>query len=191
MSDILVWGDIENFGLDERRDPIIEIGFQITDLDLNTLAKKSWLCWGYDHMIRFGALKRDAEGGDEDSQFILNMHTENDLFDVAQTEGWDLTLVESEAVQWLQDHGVVSHREPLCGSSVSFDRRMMNFQMPTLNEYLHYRIIDCSTLKELCRRYNKRVYENIPPKEEHHRVDPDLTETIEEFKFYRDEFLSW
>lgn len=186
MSNILVWTDIETFGLDPAVHPVLEIGFQITDLELNTLAKNNWLFWVngiYD--TAFKKCKNDSD------QFVYKTHTKNNLFDEARSLGGYPYSVEETIIDWLEQQKVPKGSQPLCGSSVHFDRSFLKEQFPQINNYFHYRIIDNSTLKELCRRYNKRLYENLPQKTETHRVLPDLEETIQEFKFYRDEFLLW
>lgn len=186
MSDVLLWTDLETFGLDREADPILELGIHITDLELNTIAEQYWLVW--ENGISDAAYKRVSL---EASQYIFNMHTQNGLFDEARAMGMSPIEVEKRAIEWLQNQGIEPGKEPVCGSSVRFDREMLGSQMWKLNDFFHYRIIDTSSIKELCRRYNKRVYEHLPPKTEQHRVEPDLNETIEEFEFYRDNFLYW
>lgn len=187
--DILVWGDVETFGLNAATDFILELGLRITDLNLNTLAHKEWLIWEegiYDY--RYKQLVKDAEAKEENALWVLDTHTHSNLFNDARS-GQTPISAEREAIQWLAENHATG--QPFCGSSVRLDRNMLDMQMPELNETFHYRIIDTSTLKELCRRYNKRVWEHVLGKNEEHRVKPDIEESIEEFRFYRDNFLFW
>lgn len=193
MDNFLPWVDIETFGLDENTDLIIELGITITDLDLNYMSRASWLIWSPEHDLRLNQLTVAAKADDEDAQYVLNMHTKNGLLEEARKNGQFMHNVEQDAVEWLKggqndpDYSGL----PVCGSSVGFDKTFLRRWMPNLLDAFHYRVIDNSTLKELCRRYNPGIYSKLPSKTEQHRVNPDLDETIQEFKFYRDEFLVW
>jgi oligoribonuclease len=190
-SDLFAWLDIETFGLDAD-DPILEFGIKITNLDLETVVEASWLVWDKPlHSLRLKRLERYAEDPADSTgaEYVLNMHTKNNLFDDAFENGIPTSQVDTEIAQFLRNSEVTGL--PICGSSVSTDKTWMGYWLPEALSCFHYRIVDCSTLKEVCRRYNKRVYENLPPKAEEHRVMPDLTDTIREFRFYRDEFLLW
>lgn len=187
-EELMSWVDTETFGLNASQDPIIELGIQITDIHLNTIAKKSWLVWTPRHEVRLNKMRAFLHE-DQTEKYVYDMHTKNGLFKVAKGSGYSLGTVDHQAHAWLTRNGWDGL--PMCGSSVNFDRNMMLEQLPKAVSAFHYRIIDNSTIKELCKRYNPSVYEACPPKKEEHRVMPDLKETIEEFKFYRDEFLIW
>ena len=187
--DLMPWVDVETFGLNQATDLIIEVGIKVTDLALNTVAENAWLCWGPYHKQRHSRLKIDAENGNDDAKYVWDMHNKSGLFAEAPEEGSELFKVEDAIVDWLEDNGF--RGLPMCGSSVGFDQRFLRSYMPAVVDTFHYRVIDNSSIKELCRRYNPEVYKKLPAKTEQHRVTPDLAETVEEFRFYRDEFLIW
>lgn len=188
QDEALLWADIETFGLDATRDPIIEIGFILTNLDLEVIAEPFIsTIWGTVHERRYAVMA----GNSPVDAFVFKMHTENGLFEEAAETNNSSSTVEKAAIAWLEKHGAVGM--PLAGSSVHFDQRNLLHQMPTLMEKIHYRIIDNSVLKELCRRYNPRVFAGAPKAKhiapDYHRVDLCLEDTIEEFRFYRDSFF--
>lgn len=184
----LPWVDIETFGLDPTTDPIIEFGFRVTNLELEELASFSWMIWSGFHDARLSEIEAEAERGNENAQYILNIHTKNGLLENAKANGLRPEEVEMRVVDWFESHPPLLDL-PMCGSSVHFDRRHLKYQMPKIDELFHYRIIDTSTIKELCRRFAPEVFTEVPDKTEQHRVDPDLYETVEEFRYYRDNFL--
>lgn len=186
-ENILPWVDTETFGLNEHMDPIIEVGIILTDQDLAVIDYQNWLCWGPAHENAYDRLIREAEAGSKDARFVLDMHRKSALFDEASEDGNLMFAVEKEICSWLEDKGATD--APMCGSSVHYDQRFFREQMPNLMDKFHYRIIDTSTIKELCRRYNPPVFARVPPKNEEHRALPDLHETIEEFRFYKDNFI--
>lgn len=186
-DDVLPWIDIETFGLDPMNDPIIEFGFRITNLALEELASFSWVIWSGWHVERHEEIVKDAWRGNKNAQFIWEMHTKNKLFENASCYGIRPEQVEKRVVDWFEGHKLLGL--PMCGSSVHFDRKHLLAQMPQVEALFHYRIIDVSALKETCRRYAPKVYDAVPAKVEQHRVDPDLYETVEEFRYYRDNFL--
>lgn len=182
----LVWVDIETFGLDEGKDPILELGIRLTDFELNTVADRSWLCWEEGHDERF---RQVTVGEDESSKFICDLHTKNSLFSEAIRKGLLLEDASLEASFFLEHWN--AKNQPMAGSSVQMDRSFIMHQMPILGKSFHYRNIDVSTVKELCRRYNPAVYNKLPKMETDHRVHTCLDGTIEEFRFYTEEFLLW
>ena len=187
-KDVLNWVDTETFGL-ATDEPILEIGLKITDLDLNVLAEKSWLIWDERHKSRLRRMIRNADEGNESEQYVLNMHSQNNLFNVAEQKGLPTHLVDEDIMIWMQNSEVLGL--PMAGSSIHTDRRWIEHSLPKTASCFHYRNVDTSTLKELCRRYNKEVYAALPEKKERHRVMPDLEDSIAEFRHYRDEFLLW
>lgn len=88
-------------------------------------------------------------------------------------------------MKFLGENGVETFSSPLAGNSVYMDRIFLREYMPRLNEYLHYRIIDVSTVKELCKRWNKSIFSKVPPKQLVHRGLDDIKESIEELKYYK------
>jgi oligoribonuclease len=189
-SDRLIWIDTETFGLDPEKDPILEVGIVITDLDLETIDERSVLVWEspyYDK--KFQQLTTRTDSG---AKYVFNMHQQSGLWTACMRSGLSVQDATDNIQDFLRGHGVGkedTEKEPMCGSSVQFDRLMLEHQMPTIWEMFHYRNIDISTLKELCKRFNPRVYSLIPKKSEKHRVMPDLVETIAEASFYKDNFL--
>lgn len=188
MSEKLFWIDTETFGLSPKFDPMIEIGFRVTDRELNTLDEASWLIWGHKHDASMVGLQKRSEVGDRTAQLVLSMHSVNYLFNEAKFDGMRPSLVEKAAIEWIIEHDHTGL--PMAGSSIQFDRNMIEYQMPELGGLFHYRNIDISTVKELCRRYRPDLYEKVPSPESRHRVMPDLDATIDEFRFYRNEFLN-
>lgn len=196
--DRLVWVDLETFGLNPQTDWIIEIGIRITDLDLETiddLEVQVWETTKYDH--RLADLEGDALNGDAGAKYVLEMHRKSGLWNAAQMNGISVDEATDRVKTFLDGYGVgkfdkPEDKEPVCGSSVQFDRNMWIAQMPGIDEIFSYRNIDVSTIKELCRRYNPRVYSllaDATQQKKLHRVLPDLDDTIGEFGFYKDNFL--
>lgn len=189
-TDRLIWVDIETFGLNVETDFILEVGFRITDLELETIDDLQVSIWetpGYDK--RLEELTTDS--------WVYKTHTESGLFRACQAEGLTMDEADDRIRTFLSGYGIgktdnKDDKEPLCGSSVQFDRSFLAYWLPDVEALFHYRNIDNSTIKELCRRYNRRIYslldETVKP-EKKHRVLPDLTDTINEFSYYRDNFL--
>lgn len=97
---------------------------------------------------------------------------------------------EHTLLNFIKEH-VTEKASPLAGNSIYMDRMFLKKYMPTLNEYLHYRLIDVSTIKEICRRWNPDLYKSIPKKEYTHRALQDIKESVEELKFYKQNFLKF
>lgn len=182
MSDKLFWIDIETTGLDPHYDKILEIGFVITDLDMNILSKNSW--------VVLNKLSDTFIHNMDD--IVSDMHEKNKLFEECNSLGvarpWH--QIEDEIKFWLMGNG--ANQQPLCGSSVAFDRGFLKAQAPELDLFFHYRSIDISSLKELCKRYNPVLYAQVDSstsRRKLHRAIPDIEDTISEGKFYLDNFL--
>lgn len=191
-DELMVWVDTESFGLDKDNDPLIEVGITVTNLDLEVLDHDAWLIWGPLHERALQRLQGQAADGGDD--FVLNMHSGNGLFKVARLAGMVMHEVEASIVEWMSNTEVGDVTNiPMSGSSVHFDRKFFEAQMPRVNKAFHYRIIDNSTVKELCRRYNPSVFAQAPDAKyvapNHHRVALCLEDTIDEFKYYRDNFI--
>lgn len=198
MSDIqiredrMLWTDLETFGLDPEMDPIIEAGFKITNLNLKVKASFSVLVWDVDwYDDRFHQLSKDALDGDEGAKFVLDMHSKSGLWDAAREHGISVPAAMDEIHEFFDDYEVLGG-DALAGSSIQFDRGMLKYNMPAIEQRTHYRNIDVSTVKELCRRYNPRVFasaqEILKPLKAHRSLS-DLDDSISEFQFYRDNFL--
>lgn len=193
-----VWADIETTGLLPMSEDVLEVGFRITDMDLNTLDEFDVLIWEpgfYDRKLK--NLRYAAESGDKGAEYVLEMHNKSGLWDLARTEGMTLEDGEREILAWLASHGMnptvpMGERDPICGNSIQFDRGFLVEAFPGVLDCFSYRNVDVSTLKELCRRLNPSVYARLgeyAPRQEKHRALADLDDSIAEFRFYRDNFL--
>lgn len=179
----LLWVDTETFGLEVTDGPIIELGLMLTDIDLNVKASWSGLCWSASHEEHYLRLKQDA--------WVRDQHEKSGLWHEARTLGYPvLTMLESSAISWIEAQG--AQKLPMCGSTVGFDRGQMGHWTPKLEDTFHYRSIDISSLKELCKRLNPEVYrkrDDYTNPKKLHRVLPDLEDSIEEARYYFDNFL--
>ena len=174
MTDHLVWIDCEMTGLDLARDALIEIACIVTDGGLNAVDD------GVDLVI-----KPPAEALDHMLPVVREMHTASGLL----TElGSGITLAEAQdqILAYIRSHVTESRRAPLCGNSIATDRTFIARDMPALDSFLHYRMVDVSSIKELARRWYPRVYFASPEKHGGHRALADIRESILELKYYRD-----
>jgi len=191
-NDRLVLMDLETFGLNPKTDFILEIGFEIVDLDFNVFDVFQRCVWdtpAYDG--RYDALRLAAQAGDTSSQFVLDMHQKSDLWQECRQEGVSVQEAITDTVNWLNAYGV-NKTDPIVGSSIGFDRSMLCAQMPEIDEIFSYRSIDISSTKELCMRYNPDLYarlDEVTNQQKLHRSLSDIDDSIEELRFYRDEFL--
>ncbi len=173
MNDRIVWIDCEMTGLDLRRDALVEVAALVTDSDLAVLDD------GVDVIIR-----PPDESLEQMVDVVRTMHTTSGLLD-ALAGGTSLADAEATVLAYVRDHVPNARKAPLAGNSVSVDRAYLARDMPSLDDHLHYRIIDVSSIKELTRRWYPRVYFNSPTKSGGHRALADIRESIEELKFYR------
>lgn len=180
-----VWIDMETTGLDPRAGVPLELGFIITDVELNEIDRAAWTIFED---------QWDDQGKYEEplvDKFVLDMHDKSGLWGELPEHGSSVLYVQQQAHKWLVDH-LVGQDDPMCGSSVQFDRQWAEHWFPDVFSQFSYRNIDISTLKELMRRLSPDLYPLIDTnasKRGIHRVLPDLEDTISEFKFYREEFL--
>jgi oligoribonuclease len=175
MSDRLVWIDCEMTGLDIGSDLLIEVAALVTDSELNVLGD------GVDVVIGASA--------DEMSRMpdvVRDMHASSGL--TAQVLASTVTLQEAEQrvlayiKQWVPE----PKKAPLCGNSIGTDRGFLTRDMKALDEWLHYRMVDVSSVKELARRWYPRVYFNAPKKGGGHRALADILESVQELRYYRE-----
>ncbi len=171
---VLVWMDLEMTGLDPGRHAIVEIATLITDDDLTIVAE------GPDLVVATPAAKL-AEMDD----FVRNMHTSSGL--LKEIEASTLTLADAGAttLAFIQEHVPKARTVPLAGNSIGTDRRFLAAYLPAIEEYLHYRSVDVSTVKELCRRWYPGVLKSAPVKAGDHRAMGDIKESVAELAFYR------
>lgn len=173
MSDLLVWIDCEMTGLDLGRDALVEVACVITDSELNQLDE------GVDVVI-----KPPPESLEQMSQIVREMHTASGLLPEL-AGGVTLAEAESLVLDYIRRHVPEPKKAPLCGNSIGTDRTFISRDMPGVDAYLHYRMIDVSSIKELVRRWYPRVYFAAPEKQGGHRALADITESIRELRYYR------
>ncbi|WP_030911956.1 oligoribonuclease [Streptosporangium amethystogenes] len=173
MSDLLVWIDCEMTGLDLGRDALVEVACVVTDGELNQLDE------GVDVVI-----KPPPESVEQMSEVVREMHTASGLLD-ALSEGVTLAEAESMVLEYIKGHIKEPKKAPLCGNSISTDRSFLSRDMTAVDAFLHYRMIDVSSVKELARRWYPRVYFASPEKQGGHRALADIVESIRELRYYR------
>jgi oligoribonuclease len=173
MTDRLVWIDCEMTGLDLTRDALVEIACIVTDGELTVLDD------GIDVII-----KPPAEALDTMPDVVREMHTVSGLL-AELPSGVTLAEAQDQVMAYVRQHVPEPKKAPLCGNSIGTDRSFIARDMPELEDYLHYRIIDVSSVKELARRWYPRVYFASPPKHGGHRALADIRESIRELKYYR------
>jgi oligoribonuclease len=176
-SDRLAWLDLEMTGLDTANHTIVEIALLITDAQLDVLDD------GIDLVVH----ATPEELGRMDD-FVVAMHTKSGLLPQIQASTLSLADAGAQVLEYLQTR-VAAQSAPLCGNSIGVDRRFLDRYLPDVDQYLHYRSIDVSSLKELCRRWNPAVHKGRPNKQESHRALDDIRESLEELRYYRDRFL--
>lgn len=169
----LIWIDCEMTGLDLATDALVEIAVLVTDSELNVIGE------GIDLVIH-------ASDGQLASMndFVREMHTSSGLI-TEIPKGITVAAAEEQILTYLQSAGVEAGKSPLAGNSVSVDRNFIARDMPLLNEYLHYRTIDVSSIKELARRWYPKTYFAAPAKTGNHRALGDIQDSIAELAYYR------
>ncbi|WP_072042100.1 oligoribonuclease [Nigerium massiliense] len=178
MNDRLVWIDCEMTGLDLASDALIEVAALVTDGELNVLGE------GLDVII-----KPSDEALATMGDFVRTMHTKSGLLDELP-EGLSMAEAEDAVLAYITEYVPTARQCPLAGNSIGTDRAFLARDMPRLEGHVHYRNVDVSTLKELARRWQPRVYFNAPAKHGNHRALADIQESIEELRYYRDAFIT-
>jgi oligoribonuclease len=169
----LIWIDCEMTGLSLEKDALVEIAVLVTDSELNVIGE------GIDLVIK--ATPEQLAGMNE---FVTQMHTDSGL--IAEIpEGITVEAAEDAILAYLESAGTLPGKSPLAGNSVSVDRNFIARDMSRLNEYLHYRTVDVSSIKELARRWYPKIYFAAPAKTGNHRALGDIQDSIEELKYYR------
>lgn len=169
----LIWIDCEMTGLDLATDALVEIAVLVTDSELNVIGE------GVDVVIHATQGQLDAM-----NDFVKNMHTASGLITEIPS-GISVSAAEEKILEYLQASGTEPGKSPLAGNSVSVDRNFIARDMPKLNEYLHYRTIDVSSIKELARRWHPKTYFASPAKTGNHRALGDIQDSIAELAYYR------
>ena len=173
-NDRLVWVDCEMTGLDLHQDAMIEIAALVTDSDLRILGD------GVDVVI-----SAPAELLTGMAPVVQEMHTTSGLSDLVRAATATVQEAEQLVLEYIRDHVSDVRSVPLCGNSIATDRAFIARDMPELDKFLHYRMVDVSSIKELCRRWYPRVYFSQPQKGLSHRALADIKESIRELRYYR------
>lgn len=174
----LVWLDLEMTGLEVARHVVVEIALLVTDNDLEPLDE------GVDMVVH-----QPPEALALMDDFVRRMHTTSGLLPEIAASTISIDDAQRAALEYVRRHVPVARTAPLCGNSIGVDRRFMHAALPELDEYLHYRSIDVSSLKELCRRWYPDAYRTRPAKQEAHRALGDVRESIAELRYYREAML--
>jgi oligoribonuclease len=173
VNEQLVWIDCEMTGLDYVADALIEIAVVVTDFDLNVLGD------GIDLVI-----KPPPEALEQMDDFVRTMHERSGLLDELDA-GITLDEAQEQVLAHVRQYCPADSRPPLAGNTVGTDRAFISRDMAALDEFLHYRIVDVSSIKELSRRWFPRAYFAAPSKQGNHRALADILESIEELRYYR------
>jgi len=171
---MLAWIDLEMTGLDPARHTIVEIASLITDDELTVVEE------GPDLVVH--ASPEDVAGMDE---YVRTMHTRSGLLAEMEKSTLGLADAGAQTLEFLKRHIHEPRTVPLAGNSIGTDRRFLATQLPEIEDYLHYRSVDVSTLKELCRRWRPEVYKAAPVKKGGHRALQDIRESVAELSYYR------
>ena len=174
QADRIVWIDCEMTGLDFKNDQLVEIACIITDAELTPVDE------GFQIVI-----KADQAVLDRMDPVVVTMHTESGLLPEIPN-GVSLESAESALFDYISDRIPEAGKAPLAGSSVHVDRIFLERDMPRVNSYLHYRIIDVSSIKELVRRWYPKLYFASPTKVGNHRALGDIKDSITELRYYRE-----
>ena len=177
-DDRLVWIDLEMTGLDTDRHVIVEIACLVTDSELELVDE------GIDIVVH-----QDAEAMSAMDDFVRKMHTKSGLLPQIEASTVDLATAGARVLEYVKGHVPRPGVSPLCGNSIGVDRRFLDRALPELDQYLHYRNIDVSSFKELCRRWYPEIYRGRPGKKESHRALDDIRESVAELRYYRETML--
>ena len=165
-------------GLDVERHVIVEIAALVTDDQLAPLDD------GIELIVH-----QPPEALAEMDDFVRAMHTKSKLLPAIEASTLPLADAGAQVLDYVRAHVPAAGTAPLCGNSIGVDRRFLDRQLPELDRYLHYRSIDVSSFKELCRRWYPEVYAKRPNKDESHRALADVRESIAELPYYREHML--
>ncbi len=171
---MLAWMDLEMTGLDPSEHVIVEIATLITDDELNIVAEGPDLVI---HATDDDLAKMDA--------VVVKMHEHSGLTEQIRSSTISLADAGAQTLAFLQEHIGEARSVPLCGNSIGTDRRFLAAWLPEIEEFLHYRSVDVSSIKELARRWYPEALAQIPSKQGSHRALDDIRESIEELRQYR------
>jgi oligoribonuclease len=176
---MLAWMDLEMTGLDPIRHVIVEIATLLTDDDLTVIAE------GPDLVIH-----QPEEALEQMDEIVVNMHTRSGLLDAIRASTITHDEAAAQTLSFLQAHIPEARSVPLCGNSIGTDRRFLGLWMSEIDEYLHYRSVDVSTVKELCRRWYPATFKRAPRKAAGHRALDDIRESVAELRYYRESIFA-
>lgn len=171
---MLAWMDLEMTGLDPDQHTILEIATLITDDNLELIAE------GPDLIVHAG--EEDLIGMDD---VVVKMHTKSGLLSEVRTSTVSLAEAGAQTLAFLKQHIGRPQTVPLCGNSIGTDRRFLAKYLTEIEEFLHYRSVDVSTVKELVRRWDPEALASAPQKATGHRAMDDIRESLEELRHYR------
>jgi oligoribonuclease len=174
IAGVLVWMDLEMTGLDPGRHTIVEIAALVTDDDLTVVAE------GPDLVVHATSDQLAAM-----EPVVREMHTKSGLLTAIESSSLTLEEAGRQTLAFLREHVPERATVPLCGNSIGTDRRFLAAYLPEIEEWLHYRSVDVSTVKELCRRWYPSVLAGAPPKRTTHRALDDIRESVAELAYYR------
>ncbi len=174
LRPVLAWMDLEMTGLDPSRHVILEIAVLVTDDDLNLVAA------GPDLVIH-----QPEEALELMGDVVQKMHTRSGLIDQVRASTISLSQAGKQVLEFLQENLSEDDPVPLCGNTIETDRRFLARYLPEIDNYLHYRSIDVSSIKELARRWHPDTYKQAPKKANSHRALDDITESVNELRWYR------
>ena len=174
-SNLLAWIDLEMTGLDPEKHHIIEIACLVTDSNLNIVAEGPEL-----------AIFQDEDILSLMNEWNVKQHTSTGLIEKIKSSSISIEEAEKDTLDFFQKH-IKQHKSPLCGSTVSHDRRFLIKHMPKLANHFHYRHLDVSSFKEVIKRWYPE--ENYFEKKSSHRAMDDIKESVNELKFYREKFF--
>jgi len=169
-----VWIDCEMTGLDLGKDALIEIAALVTDSELNVLGP------GVDLVIHADDTTLDGM-----PDVVRDMHARSGLTEEVRASTLTLAEAERQVLEYIRGYVPEARTAPLCGNSIATDRGFIARDMTELDNHLHYRMVDVSSIKELCRRWYPRIYYAQPDKGLAHRALADIKESIRELRYYR------
>jgi oligoribonuclease len=172
---VLVWLDLEMTGLEPERHTIVEIATLVTDDELEIVAE------GPDLVVH-----QPPEAMAAMDAFVRTMHTKSGLLPLIEASTITLADAGARTLEFVKEHVPDARTVPLCGNSIGTDRRFLAKYLPELEDHLHYRSIDVSTIKELARRWYPEVMKGRPDKDGKHRALDDIRESVAELRYYRE-----
>ncbi len=172
---MLVWLDLEMTGLEPDRHHIVEIATLVTDDQLAIVAE------GPDLVVH---QPPEALAAMED--VVRTMHTKSGLLPLIEASTTTLEEAGARTLEFIKEHVPNPASVPLCGNSIGTDRRFLARYLPGIEDYLHYRSIDVSTIKELARRWYPEALKDVPEKDSRHRALDDIRDSVAELRYYRE-----